>query len=56
MAGETDQAKGRIKKAIGELTGDDNLKREGDIDKASGKIKEATEKVADKARGVNRKK
>jgi uncharacterized protein YjbJ (UPF0337 family) len=56
MAGETDQAKGRIKKAIGELTGDDNLKREGDIDKASGKIKEATEKVAEKARGVNRKK
>ena len=56
MAGETDQAKGRIKKAIGELTGDDNLKREGDIDKAGGKIKEATEKVAEKARGVNRKK
>jgi uncharacterized protein YjbJ (UPF0337 family) len=56
MAGETDQAKGRIKKAVGELTGDDNLKREGDIDNASGKIKEATEKVAEKARGVNRKK
>ena len=56
MAGGTDEAKGRIKKAVGELTGDDNLKREGAIDKASGKVKEATEKIADKARGAVRKK
>ena len=56
MAGETDQAKGRIKKAIGELTGDDNLKREGDIDKASGKVKEVTQKVADKVRKTGHKK
>ena len=56
MAGEADQAKGRIKKAVGELTDDENLKREGDIDKASGKVKEATEKIADKARGAVRKK
>ena len=56
MAGETDQAKGRIKKAVGELTDDKDLKREGDIDKASGKVKEATEKIADKARGAIRKK
>jgi uncharacterized protein YjbJ (UPF0337 family) len=56
MAGGADQAKGRVKKAVGELTGDENLKREGDIDKASGKIKAATEKIADKARGAVRKK
>ena len=56
MAGEVDKAKGRIKKAIGELTDDEELKREGDIDKASGKVKAATEKVADKARGAVRKK
>jgi len=29
------QSKGRAKKAVGELTGNEDLKREGDIDKAS---------------------
>jgi len=56
MAGKTDQAKGRVKKAVAELTDDEDLKREGQIDEASGKIKEATEKVADKARAAVRKK
>lgn len=56
MAGETDKAKGRVKKAVGELTNDEELKREGDIDEASGKVKEGVEKVADKAREVVRKK
>jgi len=50
MGGTADESKGRAKKAAGELTGDDSLKREGDVDKASGKIKKATDKVADKAR------
>lgn len=56
MAGEVDKVKGRIKKAVAELTDDENLKREGEIDKASGKVKAATEKVADKARAAVRKK
>jgi uncharacterized protein YjbJ (UPF0337 family) len=56
VSGETDEAKGRVKKAAGELTGDKDLKREGDVDKASGKIKKATDKVADKARDAVRKK
>jgi len=56
MAGEVDKAKGRVKKAVGELTGDEDLKREGDIDKATGKLKEVTEKVADEARDAVRKK
>jgi uncharacterized protein YjbJ (UPF0337 family) len=56
MAGKIDQAKGRVKKAVGELTDNEELKREGDIDKVSGKVKAATEKVADKAREANRKK
>jgi len=50
MAGETDEIKGRVKKAVGELTDDEELKSEGDIDKASGKVKDTTEKAADKAR------
>ena len=56
MAGETDEAKGRVKKAAGELTDDKGLKREGDVDKASGKIKNATEKGADKVRDAVHKK
>ena len=52
MAGGLDKAKGRIEKAVGELTGNEDLKREGDIDKASGKVKDVTQKVADKARGA----
>lgn len=56
MAGEVDKAKGTAKKAVGELTDNEELKREGDIDKASGKAKEVVEKVADKARKVVHKK
>jgi uncharacterized protein YjbJ (UPF0337 family) len=40
-----DEAKGRAKRAAGELTGDEKLKREGTADKAAGKAKEV-----DKAR------
>jgi len=54
MAGKVDQAKGRVKKAVAELTDDEDLRREGQIDEASGKVKEATEKVADKARAAVR--
>ena len=56
MAGAVDKAKGRVKKAVAELTDDKNLKREGEIDVASGKAKESVEKVADKARKVVKKK
>jgi uncharacterized protein YjbJ (UPF0337 family) len=56
MAGEVDKTKGRIKKAVGELTDNEELKRQGEIDAATGKVKAATEKVADKARELARKK
>ena len=56
MGGGTDEAKGRAKKAAGELTDNKHLKREGEIDKASGKVKKATDKVADKGRDAVRKK
>jgi len=45
-----DEAKGRAKRAAGELTGDDGLKREGTVDKAAGKAKDAVDKVAGKAK------
>jgi uncharacterized protein YjbJ (UPF0337 family) len=56
MAGGVDKAKGRAKKAVGDLTDNADLKREGEIDQASGKVKEVTQKVADKARQVVNKK
>ena len=55
-AGEADQAKGRTKKAVGELTDDEDLKREGEIDETTGKVKKAVGEVADKAREVVQKK
>ena len=45
-----DETKGRAKRAVGELTGDDELKREGAIDKATGKAKDVADKVADKTK------
>ena len=36
-----DEAEGRIKEAAGDLTGDKDLQREGKVDQASGKAKDA---------------
>ncbi len=47
MAGEMDKAKGRVKEAAGALTGNDDLKHEGKVDQATGKVKDVVEKVAD---------
>ncbi len=41
----TDKAKGKLKQAAGALTGDDKLKREGEVDEAKGKVKGAVEDV-----------
>ena len=57
--GKTDQAKGRIKQAAGDLTGNKDLKREGKADEAAGKVKDklddakrAGEDVVDTVRDV----
>jgi uncharacterized protein YjbJ (UPF0337 family) len=50
MAKNMDEAKGRAKRAAGELTDDDRLKREGTVDKAAGKAKKSVDKAADKAK------
>jgi len=47
MAGEADKAKGRIKEAAGALTDDDKLRREGKIDQAAGKTKDAVNRSID---------
>lgn len=48
----TDDLKGRVKEAGGDLTGDKDLKREGKVDKASGKAKDGLDKVTDGVKGV----
>jgi uncharacterized protein YjbJ (UPF0337 family) len=50
-----DDAKGRVKEAAGDLTGDDEMKREGKLDQATGRAKDGVEKVADKVREAMRK-
>jgi uncharacterized protein YjbJ (UPF0337 family) len=45
-----DDAKGRLKEAAGSLTEDEDLKREGKVDKATGNVKEGLDKAADKAK------
>jgi uncharacterized protein YjbJ (UPF0337 family) len=45
-----DDAKGRVKEAAGDLTGDNDLKREGKVDKATGAAKDGVEKVSDKVK------
>lgn len=53
--GTMDEAKGRTKEALGDLTGDQELKDEGKVDRASGKVKDAVGGVADKAKDLLRK-
>ncbi len=53
--GTLDEAKGRTKEALGDLTGDQDLKDEGKVDRASGKVKDAVGGIADKAKDLLRK-
>ena len=50
--GKMDEAKGRLKEAGGDLTGDKELKNEGKVDRATGSVKDAVDDVADKAKDV----
>jgi len=50
--GGTDEAKGRVKEAAGDLTDDKSLKNEGKVDRASGEVKDKVGDVADKAKDV----
>jgi uncharacterized protein YjbJ (UPF0337 family) len=49
MSGKFDESKGRVKEAAGDLTDDDDLKREGKADRAAGKAKDTVESMKDKA-------
>lgn len=45
-----EELKGRAKSAAGEMTGDEDMKREGKLDQASATAKEKIEAAKDKAK------
>jgi len=51
-AHEAEEMKGRVKEAVGDITGDEALKREGKIDQATATTKDAVDTVAAKAKEV----
>ncbi len=46
--GKVDQAKGKVKQAVGTLTGDDDLKAEGQVDEGVGKVEAAVGRIGHK--------
>ena len=54
MGGKTDVVKGRIKEAAGVVTGNDELRAEGQADQAVGKVKQAVEKVSNETKKAMR--
>ena len=47
--GTIDETKGKVKQAVGSLTGDENLKAEGEVDEAVGKLHTAVGDAKEKA-------
>jgi uncharacterized protein YjbJ (UPF0337 family) len=47
MEGKMDEAKGKAKRAAGDLTDNSDLRREGKADEASGKVKQKVEGAKD---------
>ena len=52
MGDKMDQAKGRGKEAVGDLTGNDDLKSEGKADRIGGEVKEKAGEAVDKVKDV----
>jgi uncharacterized protein YjbJ (UPF0337 family) len=50
MGAKSDETKGRVKEAAGDLTGDRRLKREGKADQAGAKVKDKVGKGIDKVK------
>ncbi|HSL11042.1 MAG TPA: CsbD family protein [Actinomycetota bacterium] len=50
MDEKRDETKGRMKEAAGALTGDDELKREGKMDRAGASVKEKANDAVDRTK------
>ena len=48
MSGSSDEAKGRVEQAVGDLTGDKDMKREGKVDELAGKAKRLVDSLKDR--------
>lgn len=46
----TDDIKGRAKEAVGDLTDDEELEREGKVDRFTDKVKETVDRASDKVK------
>jgi uncharacterized protein YjbJ (UPF0337 family) len=53
--GTTDKLKGHAKEAAGEVSDDDELKREGKVDRAEGGVKDKVGDAGDKVKDALRK-
>lgn len=52
---KVDKAKGTIKENLGELTGDEDLEREGKMDRAGGEVKEKANDAVDSVKDAFKK-
>jgi len=52
--GRLDDIKGRMKEGVGEATDDEQLEREGKVDRLTGKAKDAADAVSDKVKDALR--
>ena len=52
MGANMDDMKGRMKEAAGDLTDDDDLKREGKTDRVGADIKDKADKVVEKGKDI----
>jgi len=52
MGANMDEAKGRMKEATGDLTDDDEMKREGKADRMGAEVKDKANQVVDKAKDI----
>ncbi|MDQ3641291.1 MAG: CsbD family protein [Actinomycetota bacterium] len=48
MVDNTDDLKGRVKEAAGDLTDNEDLQREGKVDQGKGKVKDVVDDIGDK--------
>jgi uncharacterized protein YjbJ (UPF0337 family) len=50
MGDKADEVKGRAKEAVGDLTDDEDMKREGKVDRTTASAKQKAEDAVDKVR------
>ncbi|WP_214411500.1 CsbD family protein [Sphaerisporangium fuscum] len=52
ISNKAQEMKGKVKQGVGDVTGDEELRAEGQADESKGKLKQAGERVKDAAKNV----